>query len=71
MLTLLTSLRLREVYLREPVSFFTALVIAEVFYKFRSFLLETSAFLLTWLVLAVLVDAVVKWIAPNPTASPR
>ena len=71
MLTLLKSLRLREVYLREPVSFFTALVIAEVFYKFRSFLLETGAFLLTWLVLAVLVDAVVKWIAPNPTASPR
>jgi hypothetical protein len=71
MLTLLESLRLREVYLREPVSFFTALVIAEVFYKFRSFLLETGAFLLTWLVLAVLVDAVVKWIAPNPTASPR
>ena len=43
MLTLLRSLRSRPVYLSEPVSFLTALVIAEIFYKFHSFLLETGA----------------------------
>jgi hypothetical protein len=69
MLTLLRSLRSRPVYLSEPVSFLAALVIAEVFYKFHSFLLETAAFLLTWLVLAKLVDAVVKWINPKSSAS--
>jgi hypothetical protein len=69
MLTLLRSLRSRPVYLSEPVSFFTALIIAEIFYKFHSFLLETGAFLVTWLMLAKLVDAVVKWIDPKPSAS--
>jgi riboflavin biosynthesis pyrimidine reductase len=71
MLTLLRSLRARPVYLSEPASFLAALVIAEIFYKFHSFLLETGAFLLTWLVLAALVDAVVKWIGPKPSASQR
>ncbi len=36
-----------------------ALGIAELFYKFHSFLLETGAFLLTWLVLGAL-HAVLK-----------
>ena len=71
MLTLLKSLRSRQVYLSEPVSFVAALVIAEMFYKFHSFLLETGAFLLTWVVLAALVEAVVKWIGSKPSASPR
>jgi hypothetical protein len=69
MLTLLRSLPSRPVYLSEPASFLVALVIAELFYKFRSFLLETGAFLLTWLVLALLVDTIVRWLAPSPPAS--
>ncbi|MSO65619.1 MAG: hypothetical protein EXQ85_07485 [Alphaproteobacteria bacterium] len=41
----------RNVYLSEPAAFLVALLIAELFYKFHSFLLETGAFLVTWLVL--------------------
>ena len=59
MYTLLRSLRSRYARYSEPVSFVAALAIAEIFYKFHSFLLETGAFLLTWLVLG----AVVHWIA--------
>ncbi len=59
MYTLLRSLRLRYARFSEPVSFVAALVIAELFYKFHSFLLETAAFLVTWLVLG----AIVHWIA--------
>jgi hypothetical protein len=36
----------------------TALVIADLFYKFHSFLLETGAFLLTWYALGGLYSAV-------------
>ena len=59
MYTLLRSLRLRYARFSEPVSFVAALIIAELFYKFHSFLLETAAFLVTWLVLG----AIVHWIA--------
>jgi hypothetical protein len=51
MYTLLKSLRERQVYLSEPVSFVAALIIAELFYKFHSFTLECAAFLVTWAVL--------------------
>jgi hypothetical protein len=68
MFTLLKSLRSRQVYLSEPVSFFAALVIAELFYKFKSFLLETGAFLLTWFVLGAIVHTVTGWLlAKEPT----
>ena len=42
MFTLLKSLHSRQAYLSEPVSFVAALAIAEMFYKFHSFLLETG-----------------------------
>ncbi len=64
MFTLLKSLRSRQAYLSEPVSFVAALAIAELFYKFHSFLLETGAFLLTWFVLG----AIVSWCTPTLAA---
>ena len=54
MFTLLRSLRSKQVYLSEPASFVAALVIAELFYKFKSFLLETGAFLVTWFILGAI-----------------
>ena len=66
MFTLLKSLRSRHVYLSEPVSFVAALVIAELFYKFHSFLLETGAFLATWFVLGAIVHTVAAWVVPTP-----
>jgi hypothetical protein len=65
MYTLLKSLRERQVYLSEPVSFVAALIIAELFYKFHSFLLETGAFLVTWFVLGAIVHTVTGWMFPK------
>jgi hypothetical protein len=65
MFTLLKSLRSKQVYLSEPVSFVAALVIAELFYKFKSFLLETGAFLVTWFVLGVIVHTVASRVLPK------
>lgn len=36
-----------------------AFLIAELFYKFHSFMLETGGFLVTWLVLDLIVERVV------------
>ena len=69
MFTLVKSLQLRRVYLSEPVSFVAALVIAELFYKFHSFLLETGAFLLTWFVLGAVVHVVAGWVLPKQPSS--
>ena len=68
MFTLLKSLHSRQVYLSEPVSFVAALIIAELFYKFHSFLLETGAFLLTWFVLGAIVHTVTGWILPKESS---
>ena len=65
MFTLLKSLHSRQAYLSEPVSLVAALVIAEMFYKFHSFLLETGAFLLTWFVLGAIVHTVAGWVLPK------
>ena len=65
MFTLLKSLRSPQVYLSEPVSFIAALVIAELFYKFHSFLLETGAFLLTWFVLGAIVHTIAGLVLPK------
>jgi hypothetical protein len=46
-------------------------VIAELFYKFKSFLLETAAFLLTWLVLGAIVHWIVRWLLPAPAERPE
>jgi len=67
MFTLLKSLKDRQAYLSEPVSFIAALVIAELFYKFHSFLLETGAFLVTWFVLGAIVHTVAKLVLPVPS----
>lgn len=64
MYTLLRSLRMRHARFSEPVSLVAALAIAELFYKFHSFLLEAGAFLLTWLVLGALVDGVARRLLP-------
>jgi len=51
MYTLLRTLSAKQLLFNQAPSFFGALVIAELFYKFHSFLLETGGFLITWLVI--------------------
>ena len=50
MFTLIRMLSWRELLIARLPAFVAALVIAETFYKFKSFLLETGAFLVTWYV---------------------
>ena len=54
MYELIRRLSVRQLALEQLPLLLTALGIAELFYKFHSFLLETGAFLLTWLALGAL-----------------
>lgn len=47
-----------------------AFLIAEFFYKFKSFALECGAFLVTWAVVDVLAEALTKLFAQQPTPAP-
>lgn len=51
MYSLLKSRTVKELLLTQFPVVIVSLVIAEIFYKFQSFLLETGAFLATWFVL--------------------
>jgi hypothetical protein len=53
--TLLRSITSRRLAAQQLVAFMLALGIAEFFYKFKSFLLETAAFLVTWFVIDFVV----------------
>jgi hypothetical protein len=58
MFELIRRLTLRQLATEELPLLAGALTIAELFYKFHSFLLETGAFLLTWLVLGAISSAI-------------
>ncbi len=51
MYTLLHSMPFRQLLSQQLPVLGSSLLIAEVFYKFHSFLLETGAFLATWFVI--------------------
>jgi len=57
MYTLISRLSSSELLARQLPTLVGALVIAEIFYKWHSFLLETGGFLATWF----LLDAAVSW----------
>lgn len=54
------SMTLKQCFVEQLPALAGAALIAEVFYKFHSFLLECGAFLLTWLVLDMLVQGVAR-----------
>ncbi len=54
MYELVRRLTVRQLALQELPILLVALGLAEMFYKFHSFLLEAGAFLLTWLALGAL-----------------
>ena len=72
MLSLLSNVPARRLLLRDAPTMVGALVVADLFYKWHSFLLEAGGFLLTWLVLDVVITAVerasARW-RPAPPAS--
>ena len=64
MYELIRRLTLKQLTLEELPLLVIALGIADVFYKFHSFLLEAGAFLLTWLALGALSAAMKSMFAP-------
>lgn len=60
MYQLLVSLSNRELFQRQLPIFLSSFVVAELFYKFHSFTLETAAFLATWFVLDWVVGQVTR-----------
>jgi hypothetical protein len=61
MFYLIHSVTTSEVFKRQLPPLLIAFVIAELFYKFHSFLLECGAFLLTWYA----IDAVAHFSFPR------
>jgi len=59
MYTLIRTLPLRALLVEQLPALGVSLAIAEVFYKFHSFLLESMAFLFTWYA----VDGIRDWVA--------
>ena len=64
MIDFLRALRAHAAYGQRMLGFIPALVIAEMFYKFHSFVLECMAFLVTWLVL----DLLIEWAIGKPAS---
>ena len=56
--------------LRHAPTLVGALAIAEMFYKWHSFLLEAGGFLLTWFVLDAAVSALERMWHRDPAAAP-
>lgn len=56
MYSLLHKLGLYQFVKREGIPFSIALIITELLYKFGSFILEVSAFLITWYIAGALVS---------------
>jgi len=62
MIDFVRALRAQPAYGRRLLGFIPALVVTEMFYKFRSFSLECMAFLATWLILDVLIEWIMGFV---------
>jgi hypothetical protein len=65
MYMLLRTLSARQLWVEQLPALATAWLIAELFYKFRSFSLECAAFLVTWFVLDASIQAVRRLFSPR------
>lgn len=70
MYSLLNRVPGRELLVRHAPTFLGALVVAEMFYKWKSFLLETAGFLITWYLLDATVSLVEKLLRKDKPARP-
>ena len=64
MYELIRRLTLKQLTREQIPLLVISLTIAELFYKFHSFLLEAGAFLITWLALGALYAALQSFFAP-------
>ncbi len=70
MYSLLNRVPARELLLRHAPTLLGAMAIAEVFYKWHSFLLETGGFLVTWYLLDAGVSLVEKALGKSRSSGP-
>ncbi len=70
MYSLLNRVPARQLLLRHTPTLIGALAIAEMFYKWHSFLLETGGFLVTWYLLDAGVTLVEKAFGKGGSAAP-
>jgi hypothetical protein len=66
MCRLIRSITLKQCFTEQVPALVGAAVIAELFYKFHSFVLKASAFLATWFVLDLLLQGV-AWVLGIPS----
>lgn len=70
MYELIRRLTPKQLALEQLPIFLLALTLAELFYKLKSFLLETAAFLLTWFVLGAAYAGLRRWFSPAQPQRP-
>lgn len=70
MYSLVSRVPVRQLLVRHAPTLVGALAIAEMFYKWHSFLLETGGFLLTWFVLDAAVSAVERLLHRDAVTGP-
>ena len=70
MYSLISRLPARQLLVRHAPTLVGALAIAEMFYKWHSFLLEAGGFLLTWYVLDAAVSFVERKLGRGADAGP-
>lgn len=70
MYSLISRLPARQLMLRHAPTLIGALAIAEMFYKWHSFLLEAGGFLVTWFVLDAAVSFAERMLGRDPAAPP-
>ena len=63
MYSLMRSMSLRSLLVEQLPVLLLSMIIAEVFFKFHSFTLETVAFLATWFLIDFVVQSVLRAIA--------
>jgi hypothetical protein len=71
MFTLFRSVPLSTLLAIQAPAFVISFLIAELFYKFKSFSLECLAFLVTWFVIDALITAVRNVLAPRIGVTPE
>lgn len=71
MYSLIAKTPTRQLLTHQAPTFLGALLIAEMFYKWHSFLLETGGFLITWFVLDALVCQLERWLGKSPADKPQ
>ena len=60
MYSLIKALPWRRLLSEQAPAFGSSLIVAELFYKFHSFLLETGAFLATWFVVDFVISTTME-----------